>query len=368
MLGSSQSITGRGIASENSMTALVSYESSDDDDGEGAVQAVVRPLLAREGTNAPDDDQAKELSAEDSRSDTVAVDMFLLNREHVTSTVMTKTIPSLPASFLDLYSSTVRTSTSDAPSLHGGRKRVTPHVAGNWAGHIYTEWYPEPQERKFLARLISTMQDIAEDGTTVHSLLENELNVPLPLHISLSRPMSLQTGDKDVFVSSVRAAIASSGVMKFTVKPFAMKWHANESQVRWFLVLQLDDCVNNELDRLLCLCNKVARRFDQAELYSDRDQGKSQHSGTVLQKAASLTEAKSQGRGSGQFHVSIAWSLNAPITREGLIDKVTRFEEHSLFFTWQNLQIPVDSIKIRLGQDIVTIPLTTPRAKRVLSA
>ena len=87
--------------------ALVDYASSDEDENEDSLTTVQTP------TN---------LKPKRKREDEPPSDL-----------------PPLPSKFHDLYASTTRLSTTDDPSLHGGRKRVTPHVEGNWPTHLYIE-------------------------------------------------------------------------------------------------------------------------------------------------------------------------------------------------------------------------------------
>lgn len=106
--------------------ALVDYMSSDE-------EHVVDEDLPRDGqvNQASREGDEKNVNAKTSNSSN------LKRKRDVSSS--SSELPPLPSKFHDLYASTVRASTRDDPSLHGGRKRVTPHIEGNWPTHIYIE-------------------------------------------------------------------------------------------------------------------------------------------------------------------------------------------------------------------------------------
>ncbi|RMY97787.1 hypothetical protein D0862_07897 [Hortaea werneckii] len=258
-------------------------------------------------------------------------------------------LPPLPSTFQDLYSSTVRTSTQDDPSLHGGRKRVTSHIEGNWPTHVYLEWRPNPEEAQLLAGLITAQHatdKVAGEQGNIHSLLQNDLGVSLPLHISLSRPLVLRTEQKEPFLDRLKNAILTSGVHTFTVRPSGLRWHSNESNSRYFLVLGLERTPKAEMSSLLTACNRVAKAFDQPLLYAED---------TNIVKGR-RKDAKFSSPAEGKCHISIAWSLEAPLSTQA-------GEAIPIPTAISGLQIPFSEIKVRIGQDVTAVALPSARKK-----
>jgi U6 snRNA phosphodiesterase len=107
--------------------ALVDYVSSDDGEAEDSAGLVHVPIASSVGR--------KELK-----------------RKRDSNSATNVQLPPLPSEFHDLYASKVRVSTQDDPSLHGGRKRITPHVEGNWPSHVYIECTPLSADLLFKIR------------------------------------------------------------------------------------------------------------------------------------------------------------------------------------------------------------------------
>ena len=83
-------------------------------------------------------------SASDSGGDSPAPKPGLKRKRGEPDAAASNHLPPLPAAFHDLYSTNARVSTSDDPSLHGGRKRAVPHIKGNWPSHVFLECMYSP--------------------------------------------------------------------------------------------------------------------------------------------------------------------------------------------------------------------------------
>ncbi|OAA55229.1 putative protein family UPF0406 [Niveomyces insectorum RCEF 264] len=214
----------------------------------------------------------------------------------------TAALPPLPPAFHDLYAATVRASPVDAPSLHQGRTRAIPHVAGQWPSHLYIEWFPTSAEHTRLTTLLASVRAALgnDKGTTgpdnrrIHSLLASDLGAPLPLHVSLSRPFVLTTSAKDSFRAALVASIAEAHVAPFDLRFSGLCWYRSPDAARAFLVLRVAPTAAPPLIALLRRCNALVAGAGQPALYSGGS-----GSGSVNDADVAATA----------FHVSIAWTL-----------------------------------------------------------
>ncbi|RYO95938.1 hypothetical protein DL764_007563 [Monosporascus ibericus] len=203
---------------------------------------------------------------------------------------VSSSLPPLPSAFHDLYASTVRVSTNDDPNLHQGRRRVNPHKAGNWPTHLYIEY---------------EIRSSSTPSTEILSFLNSDLGAPQPLHISLSRPIVLNTSQKDGFLERLITSVKKSGIQPFNLAPWALSWHRTAESERSFLVLRVANKVgdttahedaktgpsNPELANLLGRCNGLVTEYGQPPLYAP--------------KALDGSNMAPHDA----FHISVAWSL-----------------------------------------------------------
>lgn len=182
----------------------------------------------------------------------------------------------------------------------------------------------------------------------VRSLLQNDLGVPLPLHISLSRPLALKTEQKDDFLRSLTEAICTSGVKAFETSFEDLRWHPNEDRTRWFLVLRTAD-EDDEMLRLLSTCNDIAADYKQPKLYENDDDAKQ---AGEKRPSTGKQPAKQVAR---KFHISIAWSL------EGASQGETQSQD--LPAQVRSIRVSFTEVKVRIGQDVTSLPLSQKRRR-----
>ena len=204
-----------------------------------------------------------------------------------------------------------------------------------------------------LTQLLREVEKELRHEIPLHGFLTSDLGAPQPLHISLSRPLSLRTADKDAFLDRVTSSIRTSGVRPFSVSPCDLAWYLSPDSDRSFLILRVDTArdpgsssatkkgealppsPNPELVALLARCNAVAARFEQPPLYQKRP-----------------------GEGAGTaFHISIAWSFGTTKSEETSLRALRVFAQrrYAEMRTWQ---IPVPGVKVKIGNVVHHVPLS----------
>ncbi|PVH83419.1 hypothetical protein DL98DRAFT_413198 [Cadophora sp. DSE1049] len=278
-------------------------------------------------------------------------------------------LPPLPSKFHDLYASTTRMSTRDDPSLHEGRKRVVPHIEGNWPTHIYIEWYPSTIEDASLSKLIAALQkEISLDATsTVHSFVTSDVGVPLPLHVSLSRSLGFLAPQKDEFVDSLGRVLKVSGIRPFDITFTGLKWVANFERTRWFLVLSILKPESDGLNKLLHVCNSVVKQYGQPPLYPKPPTGpaftprkkqqkrKSQENRRApYDKSHSNMDWTEMQDATEALHISLAWTLQSP--GKELLELTDTVAKNHLSLL-QKIEVRVNEIKCKVGNVVTSMPL-----------
>jgi hypothetical protein len=184
--------------------------------------------------------------------------------------------------------------------------------------------------------------------TKLFNFLTSDLGSPLPLHISLSRPLSLTTGNKDDFLDKITESFNNSGITPFAVKPQGLAWYRSPDSDRTFLILRVasgpspaagtkDEArpLNPELTSLLARSNTVATQFGQPSLYQ--------------------RDAKEKEPVGSAFHVSIGWTFHLPGDEMSL--KTLRLFRQSKFDDIRKWEISVAGIKVKIGNVVNHVAL-----------
>ncbi|KAF2118141.1 hypothetical protein BDV96DRAFT_569345 [Lophiotrema nucula] len=285
-------------------------------------------------------------------------------------------LPPLPSAFLDLYSTNARSSTSDDPSLHGGRKRAVPHVEGNWPSHVYLEWIPSQTEAEALHKLIAAIQTSIVSASKKRSKqlpvpditpsLLSPLETPLPLHISLSRTLQIRTEDRERFLDTLRSELKKSAVKPFPIWFRGLKWVPNFQRNRWFLVLGIVKPPDDELNRILEACNDAAEKCGHPGLYTGGQGDGPMEANTANKPLKKRPKSSAEGEHisatlatspidrSENFHISIAWNLIEPAPE--WVDLVRTFDVGDYI---QQPQTPFEAVKAKIGNTIHSIELSS---------
>ena len=214
--------------------------------------------------------------------------------------------------------------------------------------------HPTAAQHGVLTKLLGEVERILGPELELHNFLSSDLGAPLPLHISLSRPITLSTGNKDDFLDKVSTFIREGGMPAFTVRPLGLAWYKSPDSNRVFLIIRVtnnsdepgddsngnDDvdtprATNPQLTALLRRCNAAATLFEQPALYQ-----------------------RTQGEPVGDaFHISIGWTFGLPPEEETALEALRLFKLRR-FAEVRRWGIEVGGVKVKIGNVVSHVALT----------
>lgn len=191
-------------------------------------------------------------------------------------------------------------------------------------------------------------------GVKLETLLTSSLETQLPLHISLSAPLSIPSDKKDAFADKLQQSLPVLGPLE--IKLSSLDWVSNSEGSRWFLVLR---CEHPGLDKLLAWSNNVCREFSLERLYAQTKGKQEPIREAGKRRKLSIAEADSDSAGQNNyFHFSIAWTLNEPQHRDDLqaskgVDQKVRQA--------RLITVSIDTVKIKIGNVVTSLDLKSGR-------
>lgn len=227
---------------------------------------------------------------------------------------------------------------------------------------LTSQGHPSNNEHALLVNLVNDVQTQLGSEHVLHSFLTSDLGAPLPLHISLSRPLMLTTAAKDEFLSALSASLRSINLFSVTkrtgssaitsrslaVSPSGLAFFRSPDSDRTFLVLRVANTVskdgissNPQLRELLRRTNAIATTHGLPTLYGR----------AIDEEAAELVD--------NAFHISIAWTFRLP--DEATVIQTYKIFRSEKFKELRRCKVPVAGVKVKIGNAVTHVSLVEGR-------
>jgi hypothetical protein len=155
---------------------------------------------------------------------------------------------------------------------------------------------------------------------------------------------------------------------RFELKLAKPYWVSNFEETRWFFALQLQRPEENELNRLLAVCNRIVEDYSQPPLYASSGSTSQQSpKPNALPNRHGQNSMSSSSRTredldfSSAFHISIGWALEQPSSY--VIDTTKATINDTVFKSLNTVSVKVDTLKIKVGNIITSIHLAQKSAE-----